>query len=141
MGYASYFEEIRDRIAENEESLKKVSKDFTEFEISAERHTQSVNLTRQLDALKSIYRDCESMLSQIKGLLEIATDPALDVAAELIVLRLDVKNLRVKNQELEQERKIRIEAEQRVRNLEDELRKRKMKKHYIKGNPAPHKKS
>ncbi len=132
MGYASMLEDIRDRLAEG---LASIARDIKQIEKEHADNT-SFLLIDQLNKLKAIYRQCDSLLAEIEDLLEITTAPDLDIAHELVLLRNQIPYLTMRSEKLDEERKLRLDTEKRVRDLEEELYKRKQRKHYIKGDPA-----
>jgi hypothetical protein len=133
MGYASMLEDIRDRLAEG---LANIARELEQFEKDYASDNSSFVHLDQLNKLKTVHRQCDALLSEVEDLLEIATAPDLDVAHELVSLRNQMPYLAMRSEKLDEERKLRLIAEKRANDLEEELYKRKQRKHYIKGNPA-----
>ena len=74
MGYASYLEDIRDRLSDNLQGLR-TSLARTEGSIDIRPHAQSL-LTA-----------CEQVIADISRHLDMASDPSMDAAAEVFQLR------------------------------------------------------
>ncbi len=130
MGYASYLEDIRDRLME---SLESISKDLVKIEEHVESDRRTFAPKDQIAALRAIHAKCNGLLGEVNALLGIATEPDLEMAYEIKRLRFEVNVSDDKGKIFQDEKVRRVAAEKRVAELEDEINKRNSKKHFKKG--------
>lgn len=85
MGWASYLENIVERLNSD---LNQIKKDYRD--IGTKKTVSTYEIEKRLHAL---IRVCESFVRDINAHLEIATDPELSLADEVLELREKVKIL------------------------------------------------
>ena len=81
MGYASYLEDIRDRLAD---SLAEIHKTIVETKEKPNTARDPADLLR---AVESVYRKVYKLHHDLKELVDLATDPSMDLADEVLRLR------------------------------------------------------
>jgi hypothetical protein len=125
MGWVSFLEDIQARLAED---LARSSRQIDKYEQHSRKNAANSGTYGQgFVLLKSIHRQCESMLMEITSVLEIATDPSIDIAHELEVLRREqefaAKTITSLRSELALELEHRKELEDRFKRQDTALKK------------------
>jgi len=129
MGYASYFEDIRDRIADG---LDRISRDIDQYIRDSHHGTARRNFRKQVETLETIRERCKELLKELDSLLDLATDPKVDLAGRLRLADKRISKLESEqdqliekigelSQKLKNERKRRISAERELRRLNDKI--------------------
>ena len=113
MGFASYFE---DNLAQFEERLESLSRELSKTQLQDNKIVSD---------LKRIRTETRNLLKKVKALADLATDPAIDLAHELLTLQSAHKEAQSKIQNLEtelrRERKSSIDARSKLWRTEIEL--------------------
>ncbi len=93
MGFASYYEDILDH--NHNDLVESAEEDLTDLERQAnERGALADGVRNQIERLRTYIQLCKQVEYEIRRVLEVATDPTLDLAHEVI-------QLRKKNEQLE----------------------------------------
>ncbi len=112
MGWVSYLEDIRDR----------VESELNRLNLTVSRKPSPGEIEHNKEVVQAIYRQTSALLDEINKLLEIATDPSINTAHEIRVLKLQLQilekdkaklknNVQVLEAELSAERKTREKIE------------------------------
>ncbi len=117
MGYASYLEDIRDRLAED---LDLMTRGLKELEESRYDGSDASLITGQVQRITTIHRQCEALLSEIDRLLDLATAPEVDVAFQLTKAREENQKQKVKYQILYRQL---AETDEKLRKAQEENKK------------------
>jgi hypothetical protein len=88
MGWASYLEDIVDRL---DDDLRSFRSRIVEARVSAPR----IPTREDWDTILGWVSNAEHVLLELRSHLELATDPDSDPAAELIVVERQVRNLQL----------------------------------------------
>jgi Mg2+ and Co2+ transporter CorA len=115
MGWISYLEDITDRF----------TAEFEQIQIQIEQAPDEVTFEQKERVVTLLCRG-EAILAEARAHLDLATDPALNLAAELDLSREQVRALKHKLLDFEATclslAKVAREKDQRVRQLESELK-------------------
>lgn len=115
MGWISYLEDITDRF----------TAEFEQIRIEIEQAPDEVTFEQKERVVALLCRG-EAMLAEARSHLDLATDPGLNLAAELDLSRDQVRELKSKLADFEATclslAKVAREKDQRVRQLESELK-------------------